>query len=71
MKLAARLARMFGRRRVALQDFDGEVTIRWAKKTPFGLTCYRMGLDIAPCLLLEDGSVKVCDFVTAWKYDEC
>ena len=71
MKLAARLARMFGRRRVALQDFDGEVTIRWAKNTAFGLTCDRMGLNIAPCTLLEDGSVTRCSFVTAWKYDEC
>ena len=71
MKLAARLARMFGRRRVALQDFDGEVTIRWAKRNAFGLSCYRFPYGVRPCFLKEDGTVAQPNWVKLWKYDEC
>lgn len=65
------LAPMFGRRVVYLQDFDGEVSKRWAKPTPFGLVCNRIGLfggRDTECLLLADGTVKGPSWVDRWAF---
>lgn len=61
------LAPLFRRRVVFLLDDDGKVTKRWAKKTPFGLTCNRYVFPgIGPCLLLPDGSVQGPIYVARW-----
>jgi hypothetical protein len=57
------LAEIFGRRVVYLLDFDGEVTKRWAKETPFGLTCTRFERHV---LLLPDGTIRGPSYTKAW-----
>lgn len=61
------LAPLFGRKVVYLLDFDGEVTKRWARETPFGLVCWRMW-SVKHVLLLPDGSVKGASYVKRWSY---
>lgn len=54
---------------VALLDHDGEVTIRLAQPTPFGLVCYRMSrtFKIGRCLLTGDGRVSGAIYVKGWR----
>lgn len=62
------IAGLFGRRVVYLRDFDGEITKKWAKPTPFGLTCQRMALvPRSRCLLLEGCKVAGVNYVHEWK----
>jgi hypothetical protein len=62
------IAGLFGRKVVYLRDFDGEVTKKWAKQTPFGLTCLRMALvPFSRCLLLDGGKVIGCCYVHEWR----
>ena len=61
------IAPLIGREVVYLLDFDGQVTKRWAKRTPFGLTCCRRSFGIAPLLLLNDGQVKGRCYVVRWE----
>lgn len=56
-----------GRELVWLIDFDGEVSLRAAKRTPFGLVCNRFGFGFARCLLLPGGRVQGPSFVKQWK----
>jgi hypothetical protein len=60
------LANLFGREVVYLLDHDGEVTKRWAKRTPFGMTCFRHWPMAGRCLLLPDGTVKGPIYVRNW-----
>ena len=61
------IARLFGRVVVYLLDFDGEVTKRWAKVTPFGLVCRRMWPGGQKCLLLPGGVVNGPRYVHGWR----
>lgn len=67
MSIEQRIAGLFGRVVVYLRDHDGEITKRWAKRTPFGLTCARMSFGVAPCLLIEGGKVLGPGFVHEWR----
>jgi len=53
---------------VYLLDFDGEVTKRLARPTPFGATAWRMSrsMHVGQVLLLPDGSVRGSRYVTEW-----
>lgn len=54
---------------VWLEDFDGEITLRIARKHPFGgLRTNRMSFGITPLQLLEDGSIEPKCYVKRWKY---
>jgi hypothetical protein len=52
---------------VWLKDRDGEVNLRFARNTPFGVTCVRFRKNI--CRLQPDGTVTGVPYVTEWKYD--
>ena len=58
---------MLGATIVALEDFDGEVTYRPVRRTPFGLTCSRLPFGIRPLRLNEDGSVSPECYVIRWR----
>jgi hypothetical protein len=60
------LAPLFGRQVVYLRDFDGEITKRWARATPFGLLCWRYRWFRQVCLL-PDGTVTGAEYVHEWK----
>lgn len=70
MKLIYKLAKLFKRRRVVLIDFDGVITIVWAKESSFGLTCYRYPMGYQACLLRADGTVAGPSYVERWEYYE-
>lgn len=63
------IAWVLGWKVVVLLDCDGEVTVRLARPTPFGLACYRMSrvFGIGYCLLLEGGRVSGASYVREWK----
>ena len=62
------IARLFGRRVVYLRDFDGEVTKRWAKPTPYGMVCRRMEyVSGSMCILLAEGKVAGPVYVEEWR----
>ena len=51
------IAKLMGWMLVWLQDFDGEIVLRCARPTPFGLIAYRMGYINGTCILNKDGTV--------------
>ena len=61
------IALLLRRELVWLQDHDGEVVLRIARRTPFGLECYRHPPGGGRCLLFPDGSFKGPSYVDAWK----
>lgn len=63
-KIIAFLAR---RELVWLRDYDGEVVLRIARRTPFGLECYRYPPGGGRCLLFPDGTFKGPSYVDEWK----
>jgi hypothetical protein len=63
------LSLLTGRPLVWLQDHDGEVHLRIAKRTPFGLSARRWSLGVYDCFLREDGSVLGPCYVMRWMPD--
>lgn len=62
------IAGLFGRRVVYLRDFDGQITKKWAKATPFGLACRRMmAVPDSVCLLIDEGKVIGPCYVKEWR----
>lgn len=62
-------AGIFGHKVIYLLDHDGTVTKRWAKITPFGLTCKRFAWSDLTLLLLPDGKIKGGPvYVSTWAY---
>lgn len=59
------IAPLIGRKVVWLLDHDGEVTKRWAHKTPFGFVCYRHAFG-PKCLLVPGGEVRGPLYVVRW-----
>ena len=62
-----RIRKLFGGVVVALQDYDGEVTYRPAKRNPYGLSCYRMALRTRHLQLNIDGTISPPCYVKQWK----
>ena len=62
-----RIRKLFGGEVVALQDHDGEVTYRPAKRNPYGLSCYRMAMWTRHLQLNPDGTVSPPCYVKRWK----
>lgn len=64
-------SKLTGQRLVYLRDFDGEVTLTFERKTPFGYSTakrwwpYWVGESV---ILLPDGQVKQPHYVKEWKY---
>lgn len=63
------IAGLLGYRVVWLLDFDGEVRKVWARVSPFGLTCGRLGF-ISPRILLRPDGTTSCSWVEEWRYAE-
>lgn len=61
------VAFLMRRELVWLRDYDGEVVLRTARRTPFGLECYRHPPSGARCLLFPDGTIKGPSYVDEWK----
>lgn len=56
-----------GRKLVWLKDFDGEITLSFAEKTPLGLVATRLGRNV----LLKEGGKAEHTYVVEWKpFDE-
>lgn len=54
---------------VALKDHDGEITVRTARRDPFGeLTTHRFSFDTTKCVLMDDGSVGGPSYVKQWAW---
>lgn len=63
------LAWILRREVVWLRDHDGTVTVRLARRTPYGLTCDRHGFGVRPLLLIDGGKIKPDCYVHEWKPD--
>lgn len=61
------MAFLLRRELVWLRDFDGEVVLRMARRTPFGLECYRHSFGVGRCRLFRDGSFNGPSYVGEWK----
>ncbi len=61
------IAKVMGWKYVCLRDYDGELTYRFAKLTPYGWQANRMTHTKCMCFLREGGKVEGTSWVHEWR----